>query len=448
MAYSKAIEDFLVKNKTKVGDEVEVSASGKKYTGILMPRPDIGDVSCIVLKLENGYNIGVKFSKNMSAKKVSHQHSGLDQEKDIELGKIKESLVKVKFDESKPKVSLIATGGTIASRVDYKTGGVYMQMDPKEFLHNVPELADVVNIKNIFRPFTKATEDMDHKDFQEIAKLVAERLNSDDKGVIVTLGTDILHYVTAAVSFMIQKPNKPVVFTAAQKSSDRGSSDAFMNLLCAAYLSVSDIAEIGVCMHATTNDDFCFFSPATKVRKNNAVRRDAFQPVNGKPFVRIYPDGKIEKISGYSKRSENKASINTKWEPKVALLKAYPDSEPSVIEWYISNGYKGFVIEGTGLGHVPTHANKSWIPTIKKHKEIPFVVVSQTLSGRVNPNVYSNLRTLFHEAGAISGEDMTPETAWAKLSWILGQTNDMGKVRELMGKNLVGEISERDVLYI
>lgn len=445
--YPLKIQSILKKEKIKIGDEISLKVHGKKYTGILMPRPEIGNQNSLVIKLENGYNIGIDCSKKISIKKVHHKHKELKKEKDLELGKIKKSLVKVKFDPKKPPISMIATGGTIASRVDYKTGGVYMQMDPKEFLHNIPELADVVNIKYILRPFTKASEDMDHKDFQEIARLVAKRLNTEDKGVIVTLGTDVMHYVSAVLSFMIQKPGKPVVIVGAQKSSDRGSSDAFMNLLCASYLSVSDIAEIGVCMHGTVNDDYCLFTPGTKVRKNDSVRRDAFQPVNGQAFAKVNSDGKIENLSSYRNRSKEKVIADTKFEPKISILKTYPDSDPSVIDWYLSKGYKGFVIEGTGLGHVPTHGKKSWIPTIKKHsKDIPFVITSQTLFGRVNTNVYTNLRILFHESGAISGEDMTTETAWAKLGWILGHTKDLEKVRELMSTNLVGEISERILL--
>ena len=446
--YSNKIQSVLDSQKIKIGEEVVVNKSGNQYEGILMPRSEIGNQNCIVIKLDSGYNIGVEFDSKTTIKKSAHRTPKAEKgEEEFELGKIKKSLIKVEFDPKKPPVSLIATGGTIASRVDYKTGAVRMQMDPKEFLHNTPELVNIVNLKTEV-PFTKASEDMDHTDWQELAKLTAKKLNSGDQGVIITHGTDILHYTAAVLSFFLKNLSKPVVIVGAQKSPDRGSSDAFMNLICASYAATSDIGEVGVCMHATIEDTFCLFTPGTKVRKMDTVKRSAFQPVNGRPFAKIYPDGKIEALSEYKKRSEQKVEADTAWEPKVALVKIYPESDPSVLEWYISKGYRGFVLEGTGLGHVPTQSKKSWIPTIKKLVKdgIPVVVTSQTLYGRVNPNVYTNLRILFYEAGAIPGEDMTPETAWVKLSWVLGHTKALEEVRKLMTTNLVGEITERSLL--
>ena len=411
MTYSKKIQDQLDKNKLKTGDQVEIDSSGKKYIGLLIPRPDIGNTNCLVLKLENGYNIGIDCSKDFSLKKIEHKHKDLIDEEKFELGKIKESLVKVSFNPKKSPISLIATGGTIASRVDYKTGGVYMQMDPKEFLHNVPELADIVNIKNILKPFTVASEDMDHTHWQEIAKLAAKELNSGAQGIIITHGTDTLHYTSAVLSFFLKNLSKPVVLVGSQKSTDRGSSDGFINLICASHIAVSDIAEVGICMHGSVNDDYCLFTRGTKIRKMDTVRRDAFRPINDLPIALVWPDGKIEKRQDHKKRFDTKVEVDDKFEEKVALIKTYPGSDPSVIDWYMNKGYKGFVIEGTGLGHIPTQARRSWISTIKKYsKDTPFVICSQTIYGRVNPNVYTNLRILFHDSGAIPGEDMTSET--------------------------------------
>ncbi len=439
--YSKKIQVFLKKKGIQIGDRVSINKNNRSYEGILMPRPELGDPNCLIIKLDSGYNIGIEFDSNVEMKKN-------DEKKSVpkEIGKVRKELLKLKFDRKKPPISLIATGGTIASRVDYRTGGVYMLMDPREFLFNVPELKDIVNIKKISRPFTKASEDMDYTDWQTIAKEAAKHLNSDINGVIITHGTDTLHFTAAALSFMLRDLSKPVVLTGAQKSSDRGSSDAGMNIICSSYAAISNIAEVGICMHGSMNDDYCLLIRGTHCRKMNTIRRDAFRPINELPLAKVWPEGKMEILNeSFKKRGKGKVKADVKFEPKVALLKAYPGSEPGIIDFLIKKGYKGFVVEGLGLGHVPTFAKKSWIETIKNaaNSGIPFVVTSQTIYGRVNPNVYTNLRILYHEAGAIPGEDMLSEVAYVKLGWVLGHTKNMKKVKEMMLTNYSHEITER-----
>lgn len=445
--YSQKIQAVLKKQKLKIGDRVSVTRGSKSYEGLLMPKTEAGDINSLVLKLDNGYNVGIEFDKSTKiAKSKSREPSSVEEEEEFEMGKIKKSLLKLKFNSKKPRVSLLAVGGTASSRIDYKTGGVTAMMNPKEFLHNVPELVKIINLYKIEQPFTKMSEDMDYKDWQELAKAVAKQLNSGDEGVIVTHGTDTLHYTSAALSFFLKNLTKPVVLLGSQRSSDRGSSDAGMNLICAAHASVSDIAEVGVCMHGSVSDNYCFFIKGTHVKKMHTSRRDAFRPINDIPIAKIWPDGKTQILKkDYKKRSKGKVKLDLKFEPKIALLKTYPGSNPEIIDFYLKKGYKGFVIEGTGLGHVPTKARKSWSETIKKHVKdgIPFVITSQTIYGRVNPNVYSNLRILFHKAKAIPGEDMLSETAYIKLGWVLGHTKDPDKVRKLMITNFAGEITER-----
>ncbi len=442
--YSKEIQKVLKKLKIKVGDRICVSKGKLKYEGLLMPRSEIGDRNCIVLKLDNGYNIGIRYKKGVKIKKLKKEK--LKEEVKFELGK--EKFRKLKFDPKKPRVGLIITGGTIISRVDYRTGGVSALEKPEELLTNIPELKDIVYIKNILSPFKKMSEDLDYKDWQKIAKLTAKEVNKSE-GVIITHGTDTLHFTSAVLSFMLKNLYKPVILVGAQRSADRGSSDAFMNLICASHLSISNIGEVGVCMHASTSDDYCYFIRGTKCRKMHSTRRDAFRSINELPLAKVWPNGKIEILNeNYKKRKEEKVVADTKFEPKVALLKAYPGSEPEILEFLVGKGYKGFVVEGTGMGHVPTFAKKSWIPTIKKliKDGIPVVITTQTLYGRVNTKVYTNLRILFHEAKAIPGEDMLPEVAYVKLGWALGHTKSLEKVREIMLTNIAGEITKRSEL--
>lgn len=440
--YSRKIQKLFKEMKIKVGNRIILKKNRNVYEGLLMPRIELGDKNSIVLKLDNGYNIGIKYRKdvNISKSKTKEPKEILKEEK-FELGKRKTR--KLKFDKRNPSVSLIISGGTIVSRVDYRTGGVYALENPNELLENIPELQNIINIKKILTPFKKMSEDIDYKDWQLLAKLTAKELNKRE-GLIIAHGTDTMGYTASALSFMLKDLSKPVVLVGSQRSSDRGSSDAILNLICAAHIAKSDIAEVGVCMHGSINDGYCFFHRGTKVRKMHTSRRDAFRSINTKPIAKVWKNGKIETMNEYRKRNSRTTKADVKFEPEIALLKAYPGSEPKVLEFLLDKGYKGFIIEGTGLGHVPTFARKSWIKTIKKIADkIPVVVTSQTIYGRINPDVYTNLRILFHEAGAIPGEDMLPETAYVKLGWVLGHTKKLEKIREIMLTNIAGEITER-----
>ncbi|MFH1977833.1 MAG: Glu-tRNA(Gln) amidotransferase subunit GatD [Candidatus Aenigmatarchaeota archaeon] len=446
--YSKKIELLLKKKRIKPSDRILVKTGGKEYEGLLMPKTEVGDPTCVVLKLNTGYNFGIECKGNFDISHSKHKTpKNIKEERAFELGKINKDLVRIKYDASKPAVSLIATGGTVASRVDYKTGGVTGMMDPKEFLHNVPELSKIANLKRVVCPFTKMSEDMDYLDWQEIATVVAKELNSSAEGVIVIHGTDTLQYTSAALSFFLRGLTKPVVLMGSQRSSDRGSSDAGMNLICSAHIAKSELSGVGICMHGHMSDDYCMFMRGTKVKKMHTSRRDAFRPINDLPIAKVWSDGKILKIGDSIPRRKGKVEVDSKFEPKVAIVKAYPGADPKVLDFYADKGYKGIVIEGTAFGHVPTFARKPWIETVKKltKKGIAVVVTSQSIYGRVNANVYTNLRILFHETGAIPADDMLTETAYVKLGWVLGHTKVPGKVREMMLTNYAGEITKRSL---
>jgi glutamyl-tRNA(Gln) amidotransferase subunit D len=356
---------------------------------------------------------------------------------------------------------MIITGGTIASKYDAKTGGVTNLTKPEELFRFYPELFEKVNVVKVEVPFMKSSEDMDFKSWIAIAKTAEKLLNdSNVKGIIITHGTDTLHYTSAALSFFLRNLNKPVVLTYSQRSSDRASSDANLNLQCSALATVSDIAEVMLVGHGTENDDFCYAMPGAKVRKLHSSRRDAFKVVNGKPFARIFSD-KIEIISNHKKRNKNKAKADTKFEPLIALVKIYPGQNPEILDFYAKKKYKGIVLEVTGLGHVPTKGKNSWIKKLNgiQKKGIVVVATAQTIYGRLDPWVYSNGRIL-RETGVIFLEDMLSEVAFVKLGWVLGHRHSQVRstspksrskewekyrnwVKEKMLENFAGEISDR-----
>ncbi len=434
--YSKEVEQILKSKKISVGDRILF----KDYEGILMPRPESGDANNIIIKLDSGYNVGIKFGKGDKIEKLEHAVAKV----------AAPPSGKISFDKTKPPISLIATGGTISSRVDYKTGGVFMLMEPDEILRTTPELRDFVNIKSIKSPFRIASEDMSPAEWQEIAKEAAKELNSDSRGVIITHGTDTLHYTSAALSFMLQNLNKPVAVVGAQRSPDRGSFDGAMNLVCAAHYCLSDIAEVAIVMHGTTNDDYCLINRGTKVRKMHTSRRDAFRPINVLPIGKIGTDGKLDVIDGnYRIRNENKVIADTKFEEKVAQVAVYPGADPSIIDFYVKKGFRGIVMQTTALGHVPWDTidpKKSWKTVVKNAIKSGVVLVSasQTLYGNTHPHIYRAAIEM-EQAGVIFAADMLPEVAYVKLGWVLGHTKDAKKVKEMFLTNYAGEISERIV---
>jgi glutamyl-tRNA(Gln) amidotransferase subunit D len=418
------------------GDKIKVTAKDGVFEGVLLPEPQLLKTDSLVLKLEQGYNIGIKHKKIEKVELLEQHKPNAPRKKEVIQ------------NTDLPKVSLLSTGGTISSKVDYTTGGVTANYTAEDFIEMCPELSQFATFK-ASKIMSVLSEEMNFKDWQKIAELAAKELNTDAKGIIITQGTDTLHYTTAALSFMLKNLNKPVIFTASQRSIDRGSTDAFMNLICAtAAASKSDIAEVTTCLHGTTNDDYCILNRGTKVRKMHTSRRDAFRPVNELPLAKIFPDGNIEILNNnYKKTTDIKEGVlaDIKFEKKVALIKVHPGMDKDIVNYYIDKDYKGIVIEGTGFGNVPVaNDDTSLLPSILRAKEqnIPIVMTTQTIYGNTNPYVYTTMRRLAIEADCIFAKDMLPETALVKLGWVLGHTQNKEEVKEQILTNIAGEINE------
>ncbi|MBI2084495.1 MAG: Glu-tRNA(Gln) amidotransferase subunit GatD [Candidatus Aenigmarchaeota archaeon] len=437
------MESLLKSKKIKIGDKVSVEKGKSRYTGILMPRIGLGDTSSLVIKLANGYNIGIKYEKDVKVKLVEKGRPV----------RFKPSEVTIRKDPSKPTVSILGCGGTIASRIEYRTGAVSPAFSPGDLLQSFPELKAIANIKGR-KLFDLFSENMTPEHWRIIAAEVVKEINSGVDGIVLMHGTDTLHYTSAALSFMLKDLPVPVVLVGAQRSSDRGSSDNLVNLVCATLAAAkSDIAEVTVCMHGSASDEFCYLHQGTKVRKLHTSSRDAFKSVNAQPLAKItYPDKKIELLrTDYRKRDGKKIKLEENLNSNVALVYVYPGIKPGFIDSLRS--YDGVVVAVTGLGHVPTNAGgdkytQSLIPSLKNliDSGIPVVIAPQTIHGRLNLEIYEAGRIL-EQTGVIGNyADWTPETALVKLMWVLGQTKDMKKIREMMMTNYAGEISPRSVI--
>lgn len=415
--------------QAEIYDKVRVEIRGVKYEGTLMP----SQTGSIVLKLKNGYNVGIKqesASITLLEKKEEKKHT-----EPI-------SVEKKKKAEKLLTISILSTGGTIASRIDYRTGAVTSQFSAEDILAAIPELNEIANY-NCRMIYSILSENMRPSYWVELARAVYEEIKNGADGVIITHGTDTMMYTAAALSFMIETP-VPIVLVGSQRSADRPSSDNAMNAICAAAVAASDIAEVCVVMHGSTSDDFCYIHRGTKVRKMHTSRRDAFQSINARPIGRVdYPSRKIKTLSAYVKRDEKKLAINDRLEPKCALIKYAAGASTESLLFHSGCGYKGIVIEGSGLGHV----SSEWIPHIKNAVDagIPVVMTSQCINGRVCDRVYDTGRDIL-KAGAIEGEDMLPEVALVKLMWALGKSSEVGKVKEIMHTDISGEITRSTCL--
>jgi glutamyl-tRNA(Gln) amidotransferase subunit D len=421
----------MKKNFGNSGDLVEIFTDESSFSGRLIPsvKPDL-----IMLKLDSGYNLGIKKDKIKKFKIIK------------KFSQEKSKLQEVVHKKNLPTISILHTGGTIASKVDYKTGGVVSAFTPEELLNMFPELKDIANFKTrlVRKMFS---DDLRFKHFSILAKEIEKEIKNKIDGIIIGIGTDNLAVAASALSFVLESCPIPIILVGAQRSSDRGSSDAHLNLLSASlFITKTDFSGVGICMHETMNDKICAILPACKTRKLHTSRRDAFKVVNDKPIARInYENKEIEFLNkDYSKKG-SKLIIKDEFEERVGLIKITINMNAKQFLAY--KNYKGLIIEGTGLGHMPldvidneTKEHENIKKALKElSKNTILIMTSSCLFGRVNMNVYSKGREL-QDLGIISGEDMLPETAFIKLAWLLG--NYPKQAKELINKNLRGEINE------
>src|SRR3989338_5809527 len=416
------------------GDVVEVVTKGKTLTGVLL---ESSKKEVVTIKLSSGYNIGINKKNIDGVRKIKK----IRKEKAVSKHEIKKGL---------KKISILHTGGTVASEVDYKTGAVSPQFKPEEIVNMFPELNDIATI-NSRLIWNIWSQDLRFVHFNILAKEIKKEIDKGAGGVVITHGTDFLHYTSAALALALENLTVPVLVVGAQRSSDRGSSDAGMNLINAVYFAVnSDVCEVGVCMHNNLNDDYCAILPGLKTRKMHTSMRDAFKPINAKPWALVdYRKGEIKYIDKpYSRSSNGKLNLKLFNEKlKIGLLKTTINMDARQFLFY--KGYDGLVIEASGIGNLPTSAldrhtleHKKIFNALKTlTKKTVVVLAPQTIYGRLNLNVYSNEREM-QKIGVLGHlNDMTPETTVVKLAWLL--SNHKKEVKELLFKNLKGEINER-----
>ena len=420
--YSGKSLSLLKENNAKVGDSIKIT-SDLTYSGILMPRYESGDDSHIILKLKSGYNVGININEIQKIEVIPSQEI-----KSEHVEKQKENL-------SLPKILLISTGGTIASKVDYRTGAVTPALSASELNEAVPELAKIANIDSEVL-FSEYSENLQPEHWLKIAEKLDSISNSDYAGIIIAHGTDTMHYTSSFLSFALSGFPIPIALVGSQRSSDRPSSDAALNLIAATkFLTESNVKGIFVVMHNNASDETVVCHKGTRVRKNHTSKRGAFETMGDDPAF-IITENKIEKNMGDDFFKNIKYDPKLRLDTKVSLVKYHPGYDPKQVENLTKLGFKAIIFEGTGLGHV----GKTMYNAIKdaKKKGMFLGMTSQCLDGSVRMTVYDSGRDLL-DLGIIPLENMISETALVKAMWSLGNSSNIEEMQALMLKNIASE---------
>ncbi len=430
--YKGELRERLIKEGVGVWSVVRIEKSNAIYEGTILPRSEHTSEGYLVIKVDTGYNIGVHVTDDCKITELGYQK-----------GTYKLPKISVNQKESLPKVSLLGTGGTVASRLDYRTGAVLPAFTPQELFSAVPELVDICNLtpKKIYGILS---ENFKPDYWVKTAREIMKEFESGANGVIIGHGTDTMAFTASALSFMFQDLAAPIVCVGSQRSSDRPSSDGPLNIMDACKIAGhADLSEVVVCMHGNTNDSYNLIHRGVRVRKMHSSRRDAFRTLSDIPLGYIDANQNINFLKKDVKPRGNIADtwLNDKIDEKVAILYFYPGMQNDILDSVVDNGYHGVVMIGTGLGHVSSYM----FPALERAQEakIPICMVVEPLFGSTNLRVYETGRDMLAR-GVFEGHNMLPSAAYAKMIWVLGQTRDYDEVRRLMQTNLRGEIISRE----
>ena len=327
------------------------------------------------------------------------------------------------------KLLMLTTGGTISS-VESEHGLVPSSADTILKQMGIEQTNEFsLEVKEIL---LLDSSNIQPEEWNVIATAIYENMPNYD-GIIVTHGTDTMAYSTSMVSFMVQNPSIPVVFTGSQLPIGNFLTDAISNLRSAFAMALSGVPGIFVAF----DRKIILGTRAVKVRTTSF---NAFESINIKYAGSVDSSG-LSLNNYFIPTYNDKPKFNNKINSDVFLLKLTPATNPTIIDLLINSKVSGIVIEAFGAGGIQ-FVRRDFIEKLHnayKHG-IPVVVCSQCLYESSNFNIYQVGKKAL-SAGVIEAFDMTTEAAVTKLMWALGQTTNIDEIKKIFETNYAGEIS-------
>ncbi len=330
------------------------------------------------------------------------------------------------------KILMLGTGGTIACKRG--DSGLKPLLTSNELLSYVPDAkefcqADSLQILNI------DSTNMQPKHWLIISKAIESHYEDYD-GFVICHGTDTMAYTAAALSYMIQNSQKPIVITGAQKPIDMENTDARTNLFDSLRFASDDRA------HGVT---IVFDGKAIAGTRGKKVRTksyNAFSSINF-PYIATIQDGHVIFYLDDKKTYSSKLHFFHDLNPNVALMKLIPSMGAHVLD-YMAEHYDAVIIESFGVGGLPSYDSGDFYNAIEKWISLGKTVVmtTQVTNEGSNMSVYEVGHSIKKEFGLLEAYDMTLEATVTKLMWILGQTEEQKKIREMFYQTV-----NRDILW-
>ncbi|MED5487014.1 MAG: Glu-tRNA(Gln) amidotransferase subunit GatD [Candidatus Thermoplasmatota archaeon] len=431
-----------------MGDRVRITASTPEgevtHEGILLMASKSEHVT---IKLDNGYNVTFS-NNNVSQLEIIEGKSNSVEKKETILEE----------DSGLPLIWIIHTGGTIASKVDYTTGAVAASFEPKELLNAVPELAQHARIRTT-KIGNMWSDDIRARHWNLMISATKDAFESGATGVVITHGTDTMHYSAAAAAYSWagsgQRPPGRIVFTGSQRSSDRGSTDGTENLIAAVYWAAYGPEVTGengdasvIVMHAGSNDGVCSVIPGCNARKFHSSRRDTFQAINAQPMASIAVDrnGGCEILGDFQVPTREIGRLPCLFDENTKIMQLIAGPHLFADQINLAQNFDAILFHGTGLGHLPIENSNGDSPENDEVKKAVSeyckeggiaVMATQCINGPVHMDVYSKGR-IQQELGIIGNHSTTgPDSALVKLHFLLSNNIDVrqGWVANLCGEN-------------
>ena len=429
------------------GERIRFTASTPEgsvtHEGILLAPATSGHIT---VKLDNGYNI-------------TFAESEISEISTIGSAKLPDTITNTSISENSdlPEIWILHTGGTIASKVDYVTGAVAARFEPEELLDAIPELANHARIRTK-KLGNMWSDDIRVRHWNAMMASAEEAFNSGAVGVVITHGTDTMHYSAAAAAFAWagqgERPPGRIAFTGSQRSSDRGSTDGTENLLAAVHWAAHGPEPTGengdasvIIMHAGSDDGVCAIMPGCSTRKFHSSKRNAFQGINADPlgFISVGRNGNCEIDMDVQKPTRNIAAKPAVFDENTRILQLMAGPHLFADQIKLASNYDAVLFHGTGLGHLPIEDPNGDSPENAEMREAvanycakggTAVMTSQCIHGPIHMDVYSKGRD--QQDMGIVGNHATigPDAALVKLHFLLSIGED---VQSGWNANLCGE---------